>query len=211
MVLKFHLTKKIIMKKILLAVIILVGLSTTLSAQAKFGLKGGISIANAKMVSGNVTTTYNSIVSPQFGVTVDFKGSDKFNVQSGLLYNGFGGKSSESSETNTTTIGALSVPVLAKFQLGSGFYGYAGPQISFVLSAKDKWAYGSTSGEEDMKDQVKSTLFHGVLGLGYKIQDHFGVFGEYQAGLSNVDNSTENSGNTKINVHALTFGLSYTF
>ena len=129
------------MKKSLLVIALIVGISTIASAQAKFGLKGGISIANAETTFGNVTEKFNSIVTPNFGLTVDFKGTEKFNLQSGLLYSGYGGKFSSDGETATNNINALSIPLLAKLQLGGGFYGYAGPQLSFVISAKSKYEY----------------------------------------------------------------------
>lgn len=190
-------------KIIFIAAFAIVAISA--SAQAKFGLKGGISFANAKQVSGNTTETYNSLVTPTGGFTIDFPGSKSFHIQSGLIYNGMGGKMSEQGIDFSMNLGYLSIPVLAKFELGSGFQGYVGPQLSFLMSATAKAAGMS----EDMKDQVKGTGMFGVFGLGYKVSDKVNVFGEYVAGFSNLSKITEN--NTKTTTDAFSIGLGFNF
>ena len=124
-------------KKILLAALVVIS-TNYISAQAKIGLKGGLGFANAKYTSGTYSETYNSIVTPNFGLTLDFKGSESFNIQSGLMYNGMGGKYSYDGGSTRTHLNYLSIPLLAKFKFGEGFHGYAGPQLSFLLSAKYK-------------------------------------------------------------------------
>jgi hypothetical protein len=170
------------------------------SAQVKFGLKGGISFANAKEVSGNTTTTFNSIVAPTAGLTIDFPGSKSFNIQSGLMYSGMGGKDNDNA---TLSLGYLSIPVLAKFEFGSGFHGYAGPQLSFLLSAKAKYA----GAEIDYKDQIKGSGVFGVFGLGYNVSEKVNIFGEYVAGISNLAKVTDNG--TKTTADAFSIGLGF--
>ncbi len=169
------------------------------SAQAKIGLKGGLSFANAKFVAGTSTETLNSIVTPNFGLTVDFPGSNSFNIQSGLSFNGMGGKLTEGTNTWKTNLNYLSIPVLAKFAIGSGFSGYAGPQLSFLLSAKDKYAGGT----DDIKDEVKGSSIFGIFGLNYSLNDKVSFFGEYNAGISNLSKSTTNGEKTSANAFSI--------
>ena len=57
-----------------------------------------------------------------------------------------------------------------------------GPQISFLVSAKEK-----TSGtNEDIKDQFKSTEIAGIIGAGYTLPNGFGFDARYQLGLSSI-------------------------
>jgi hypothetical protein len=112
-----------------------------------------------------------------------------------------GGKYSEDDYSSTINVNYLSIPVLAKFKLGSGFHGYAGPQLSFLLSAKDKYSGGS----DDLKDILKGSGVFGLFGLGYSLNDKFGFYGEYSAGLSNI--AKESSDGDKWRLNAFSFGI----
>ena len=179
------------------------GLVMTLctTAQVKVGLKGGASFANVKYTSGTSSETFNTIIAPNFGITLDFPGKSAFNIQSGLFYTGMGGKSSVGSFTETVNLNYLSIPVLAKLSIGSGFFGYFGPQLSFLISAKSK----DPNGTYDIKKDVNSTGLFGILGLGYNLSEKFNFFGQYSAGFSNLSKSS-NSGD-KLNANAFTIGF----
>jgi hypothetical protein len=187
-------------KKILLVAAIAIS-TNYVSAQTKIGLKGGLAFANAKYTAGTDSETYNSIATPNFGFTLDFKGSESFNIQSGLLYSGMGGKYVDGDYSSTINVNYLSIPVLAKFKLGSGFHGYAGPQLSFLLSAKDKYSGGS----DDLKDELRGSGVFGLFGLGYSLNDKFGFYGEYSAGLSNI--AKESTDGDKWRLNAFSFGI----
>ena len=191
-------------KKILLAALVVIS-TNYISAQAKIGLKGGLGFANAKYTSGTYSETYNSIVTPNFGLTLDFKGSESFNIQSGLMYNGMGGKYSYDGGSTRTHLNYLSIPLLAKFKFGEGFHGYAGPQLSFLLSAKYKY----DGGTDDYKDELKGSGVFGLFGLGYSLNDKFGLYGEYSAGISNL--AKESTGDDKWRANAFSFGINLNF
>jgi hypothetical protein len=199
------LTKKIhFMFKKILFVATLAITAIGASAQAKIGLKGGLSFANAKFTAGTSTQTLNSIVTPNLGLTVDFPGSKSFNIQSGLSFTGMGGKLSSGNNSWTTNLSYLSIPVLAKFQLGSGFHGYAGPQLSFLLSAKEKYAGGT----QDIKNEVKGSSVFALFGLGYSLNNKINFFGEYNAGISNLSKITTNGEKTSANAFSFGVGVS---
>ena len=191
-------------KKILLAALVVIS-TNYISAQAKIGLKGGLGFANAKYTSGTYSETYNSIVTPNFGLTLDFKGSESFNIQSGLMYNGMGGKYSYDGGSTRTHLHYLSIPLLAKFKFGEGFHGYAGPQLSFLLSAK----YKDEDGTTDIKSELKGSGVFGLFGLGYSLNDKFGLYGEYSAGISNL--AKESTGDDKWRANAFSFGINLNF
>ena len=191
-------------KKILLAALVVIS-TNYISAQTKIGLKGGLGFANAKYTSGTYSETYNSIVTPNFGLTLDFKGSESFNIQSGLMYNGMGGKYSYDGGSTRTHLNYLSIPLLAKFKFGEGFHGYAGPQLSFLLSAK----YKDEDGTTDIKSELKGSGVFGLFGLGYSLNDKFGLYGEYSAGISNL--AKESTGDDKWRANAFSFGINLNF
>ena len=193
------------MKKLLLAFVVLVGFSTIAKAQTTFGLKGGVSFANAKYTETGISETYKSIVTPNIGLTVDFKGGEKFDIESGLFFNGYGGKYSDAEFTSQINLNYLSIPLLGKLKLGSGFSIYAGPQFSFLLSADSKEDGETTS----IKDQVKSSAFWAIVGLSFDATENFYLYGEYHAGLTNLEKESLNE--SKWNANAVSIGLGYKF
>ena len=71
--------------------------------------------------------------------------------------------------TGTIKLSYLNIPLMAKYYVAEGFSLEAGPQIGFLLSAKDDyndWRYG----EDDIKEDVKGTDFGVNLGVGYKME-----------------------------------------
>ena len=100
----------------------------------------------------------------------------------------------------------LTLPVLVKYSFeDAGFGAYLGPQIGYLLSAKIKEG-GVT---EDIKEDVKSTDFSGIIGVEYFLPMGVGLSARYQLGLSNVAKDTEDEGSVKNK--ALTFTLGYRF
>lgn len=178
-------------------------LVVAVSAQVKFGLKGGLSFANAKYTAGTSSETLNSIVTPNLGITLDFPGSESFNIQTGLMYSGMGGKTTEGNSTYELNVNYLSVPVLAKVNFGSGFHGYAGPQLSILTSGKYKYPGGST----DVKSEIQGTSVFGIFGVGYSVSKSFRFYAEYITGLSNLAKKSTNGDKWNANAFSVGIGL----
>lgn len=178
-------------------------LVVAVSAQVKFGLKGGLSFANAKYTAGTSSQTLSSVVTPNLGVTLDFPGSESFNIQTGLMYSGMGGKETVGTSTTELSVNYLSIPVLAKVNFGSGFHGYAGPQLSILMSGKYKYPGGST----DIKNEIQGTGFFGIFGVGYSVSKTFRFYGEYIAGLSNLAKTSTDGDKWNANAFSVGIGL----
>ena len=144
------------MKK-LFTILVLLGTVYTASAQLKshgvmVGLKAGINLANVSISGSGTSITPNSLTRGTVGAFAMIPAGKKFTIQPELLYSGMGFEYSGSK----AKFDYLSLPVLAKFIVASGFGIYGGPQIGFLLSAKEDG--------EDVKDHIKSTDFSGVFG-----------------------------------------------
>lgn len=100
----------------------------------------------------------------------------------------------------------LTLPVLAKHSFeDAGFGAYLGPKIGYLVSAKIKEG-GVT---EDIKEDVKSTDFSGIIGVEYFLPMGIGLSARYHLGLSNIAKDTEGEGS--LENKALTFTLGYRF
>ncbi|TYP98830.1 outer membrane protein with beta-barrel domain [Tenacibaculum adriaticum] len=182
------------MKKLLLS-IAMVAFGLTANAQeVKFGAKAGLNIAN---VSGDVENN-DARTSFHVGGVAEIKISDKFSLQPELVYSAQG-LTSELEETfddgtNVVTIKAdgtlkldyLNVPVIAKYYVAEGLSLEAGPQIGFLLSAKQKVEFEGESDEQDVKDNFSSIDFGLNFGAGYKLENGLNFGARYNLGLTNV-------------------------
>ena len=123
--------------------------------------------------------------------------SKQFSVQPELFYSAQGTKCSCTS--SNIPVNYLNFPVLVKVDVYKGLYLNAGPQIAFLLSAKD--------GDDDSaEDEFKGTDFSFVIGAGYELPLGIHVHLRYNIGLSNI-NSEDFDENTKSQVFQVGVGF----
>ncbi|MBV8253218.1 MAG: PorT family protein [Chitinophaga sp.] len=190
------------MKKLILSGVLAVG--ALLSAQAqniKFGVKGGLNITK-------LTNTDNAKTKAGFNVGgfVNIGLNKEWAIQPEVLYSGQGVKVNNPSPIPDETFKAdyISVPVMVQYSIAPSFYLEAGPQVSFLASAKDK--IGSNT--SDMKKYMAGADFGLGFGLGYKFDCGVGVSGRYMFGITDAFKS-DYSTNSKNSVAQI--GLFYAF
>lgn len=200
------------MKKVILAVVAVMSFAFANAQDVKFGLKGGINLSN---FTGDIEDA-SSKVGFQVGGFAEFKLSDKFAIQPELLYSTQGAKYKE-SEVNylykeTINMGYLNVPVMAKYYVIDKLSIEAGPQIGFLLSAKDKWEETylgeKYSGKESIKDSFKTVDFSLNVGAGYDFTENVSAGIRYNFGVSNISDFEDNG---KIHNNVISLFVGYKF
>ena len=200
------------MKKVILTAITVMSFAFANAQDVKFGLKGGINLSN---FTGDIEDA-SSKVGFQVGGFAEFKLSDKFAIQPELLYSTQGAKYKE-SEVNylykeTINLGYLNVPVMAKYYVIDKLSIEAGPQIGFLLSAKDKWEETylgeKYSGKESIKDSFKSVDFSLNVGAGYDFTENVSAGIRYNFGVSNISDFGDNG---KIHNNVISLSVGYKF
>ncbi|MCW2120412.1 porin family protein [Flavobacterium sp. 7A] len=172
------------MKKILtLAVFTVLGFTNVTAQKIHFGIKGGLNFAN---ISGDNSKNFDGVTAFNFGVLSEIPISDKFSFQPELVYSGQG----YSFNDNTVALGYLNVPLIGKYYVTKGFSVEAGPQIGYLLSAKNE--------SIDVKDSFKSLDFGVNFGLGYKLDNGLNFGARYNMGVSNI-NKADNTSNKNTN------------
>jgi opacity protein-like surface antigen len=202
------------MKKITLSIIAVLAFGFTNAQETKFGVKGGLNIAN---FGGDAEDT-KSLIGFHVGGFAEFKLSEKFAIQPELLYSAQGAKIEESFEDESfeskLSLGYLNIPVMAKFYVAEGFSLEAGPQIGFLLSAKSKWEEtfeGETvSGDTDVKDAYKSIDFGVNFGAGYNFTENLSAGVRYNLGLSNIAEN-EDGDDFKLTNNVFSISIGYKF
>jgi hypothetical protein len=171
--------------------------------ETKFGVKGGLNITT---FAGGDYWDAKSLVGFQVGGFAEIKIIDRLSIQPEVLYSAQGAKIEFAGSDSDIKLGYINVPVLAKFYITKQFTAEAGPQLGFLVSAKNEG--------EDVKDNFKSVDTGFNFGLGYNFTDNFSAGIRYTVGLSNiadydVDDIDEYYDSPKNSVLALT--LAYKF
>lgn len=184
------------MKKLIFtAAIAVCGLS---NAQT-FGLKAG---ANVSSVSADESKAKFGFYA---GAFVNVPIAEVFSLQPEVLYNAKGAKYEGVGDAKMN-LDYISVPVMFQFKATPQFYLEAGPEFSFLISAKDKWEGES----DDIKDFVKGFDLGIGLGAGYDFTSNFGANIRYVAGVTDLTKlDIENSDAIRNGVFQ--FGLTYKF
>jgi len=189
------------MKKVFVIGLLALGFNLHSNAQAKLSLQGGLNQAREKYSGDGASLTLGTRTSVNFGLNADFEGSDKFNLRSGLLYNGYGSKGGDGY---VSKLDYLTIPVLGRFKVAEGFYAFAGPQIGLLLSAKSKYKDETV----DEKDNYKSTNISALLGAEYKFTDKLSLGASYNAGLTSIAKDNDESKLTTTGF-SINFGFSF--
>ncbi|SMB94037.1 hypothetical protein SAMN00120144_2327 [Hymenobacter roseosalivarius DSM 11622] len=179
--------------------------SLALSAQAQFGVKGGI---NQAVLSGNVGDGAEYQTSYHAGIFYQAKLLGPISLQPELLYSMQGAQArslvrDQSLEEFDTKLHYLTLPVLAKVTIGPLFV-EAGPQFSYLVSSQDEGRTQvnmTSSGPQEYFDFNRSNSGDykkgdlGVaLGAGIKLPLGLAVGGRFTTSLNNIGDYRNISG-----------------
>ena len=171
-------SKSIVMKKIktlLLGTVTVLCLSSV-NGQTAFGLKAGVNIAN---LSG---ASHDPRVSAHGGVFVNRSIAKNFFIEPELLFSGEGVQYTWAGVQHKWVLDYIQLPVMLQYYPVSHLYVEVGPQVGFLISAKDKLE-GSHA---NMKSNINSVQVAIGAGLGIKATDNILVYGRYNFGLSDI-------------------------
>ncbi|MBT2557789.1 PorT family protein [Hymenobacter sp. ISL-91] len=155
-----------------------VGLSGTAVAQrnVSLGLKAGASLSN---FVGKDAKAYKDIVGFQAGGFANIGFTNLFAFQPEIIYSRKGAKLE--TPDLTTRLDYVDVPLAFHVNAGGLFF-EAGPQVGFLVSAKDKLGNATV----DVKDAYNTVDFGYLFGLGYQRKTGPGIGLRYNGGFTNV-------------------------
>ncbi|HEY4110742.1 porin family protein [Puia sp.] len=190
------------MKK--LALVLFAGISfATAHAQVQFGLKGG---ANFSTQTGSDAGDSRTLFNFNAGAFLRLPVVPGFGIQPELVYSAQGAAYHVGGVDDNFHANYLNIPILFKWSHRAGPYFETGPQIGFLLSAKEHVQGNSF----DDKESYKSADFAWVFGVGYKIpRSPVGIDFRYNIGLSNVEDRDATGNNGSIRNDVLQLGITY--
>lgn len=166
------------MKKILLlAVFTVLGFANVTAQEIKFGAKAGL---NFSTVNGSNTNNIDYVTSYHVGLVSEIPISEKFSFQPELMYS----RQGYSFNNDIVAMNYLNIPLMGKYYLAKGFSVEAGPQIGFLLSAKNEGVKVTNS--------FTTFDFGANFGLGYKLENGLNFSARYNLGITRVDTDNRN-------------------
>lgn len=151
-----------------------------------FGIKGGL---NASSLNYNNNSDMQTKIGFNAGILAHIHTSNKFwAIQPEIYYSDEGAKSKSNSDIRTN-LGFINIPVLVQYMFDNGFRLEAGPQVDFLINAKEKNVNFDQNGgiiTTDVKDRLKGADFSIPLGLSYVSTSGLGFDARYNFGISNI-------------------------
>lgn len=201
------------MKKVII-VAICVLFAGTASAQ-KFGVKGGVNFSNIiKTNDENFNTEFKPGINAGIFLEIPIVSSLAFAPE--LMFSQKGYKTSGTSllggaNEYSVTTNFIELPVLAKINASDKFNIVFGPQVSFLTSTKETFKQGSDSYQKTIReenDNLKKSLFGGVVGLGINITEKMSLNGRYALDFQkNNENGTTETPRYKNQVYQVSLGF----
>ena len=183
------------MKKILLlAVVTVLGFTNVTAQKIKFGAKGGLNFAN---INGDDTSKLETVAAFNFGLMSEIPISQKFSFQPEIMFSGQG-YSFEGSNGNIVALNYLNVPLMGKYYVVKGLSLEAGPQLGFLLSAKNE--------KTNVKDSFNTVDFGVNFGLGYKLENGLNFGARYNLGLTDINDLEGSSAKNNNSVFQVSIG-----
>jgi hypothetical protein len=198
---------------------------TPMSVQPRFGVKGGVNLASLEIDDDTPATNFNTNSKTSFhvGVYANIPVGGMFKLQPELLYIGHGSKvtgtplagNQGTTQSYEVDMDYIAVPVMFQLSTPGGFFVEAGPQFSFLTTARQDNATGN---DPDLKDAgvIKKTDFAVLGGLGFTSRIGLGVHATYIHGITNVFD-TDNASQTtspiggEVSNRGIKIGLHYSF
>ena len=185
----------------------------TTSQGAQIGIRAGVNVSDwsgdavqsVMDVAGYTNGAVTKSMKPGFhaGLYATLPLGPGFAIEPGVLYSEKGTELTgtlpferlnflNAKVTATSRMAYIDVPVLAKAYITPGFYVFAGPQVSFLVSNKVRVEAGALGVEAyqrdfDVKNQFRSVDFSVTGGLGYQFNNGLGLSAGYDYGLSSLD------------------------
>jgi opacity protein-like surface antigen len=200
------------MKKVILTTFSLLAFGIINAQEIKYGLKGGLNVAKLT----GVEEGFDARGGFHIGGLVEFKVNEKFFIQPELLFSQQGTKGkipgvygSQVFELETTAkYDYLNVSIMAKFYVANDFSLLAGPQMGFLVSAKQKGEAAGLALEKDVKDQYNKVDFGVNFGVGYDFTKNIFAEARYNLGFTDIEKETD-AGDVKNRVIQISVGYKF--
>jgi hypothetical protein len=190
----------------------------SLSAQeedrkAAFGLKAGL---NSSIFTASINSESSAKLGFHIGIYIKKQIGNKAYFRPEMYFSSQGQKDEYLIPPNgptvgetTTSVNYLNVPIL--FEFGKKIFFQVGPQIGFLLSAKEEGEIDGDKVNDDLKNIMKGTDVSLVGGLGFNATENFNLGVRVNIGMTEAFKDSGSNGFPSVKNQVLHFYLGYTF
>ena len=175
------------------------------SAQAAFGLKGGVNLTSLKL--DDADASYDSRTGFHAGVFLRGK-FEKVAIQPEVLLFTQRGEGTFSLGKVEESFTYLSIPVILKFYPIGGLNIQAGPQFGFLLDGERKYENAFGTVKQDINNAYKSSDVSISLGGGYDFGFGLGLDVRYNIGVKDI-NDEVNGDPAKSRIFLISLGWNF--
>ena len=177
------------MMKLLMTTVGLI-LMTLISLNAQileFGIKSGLGFADIHITNIPDSETNSDIFSPAISFSINGtlkyknKGIWGFSFEPGIIKKGWISNKDDNNE-NKIGLQYLQLPVLSDLYLSDKIFFSIGPEVNYLLNAKNKASYDT----EKITDLNRKFELSGVIGGTYKILSNLDIGIRYSHGITQV-------------------------
>jgi hypothetical protein len=169
------------MKKII-AIIIILQITTNSFSQISYGIAGGINISHVtEKTNGRPTFTSDSKVRPNFGAFVQIPVGGNIIIQPELHYSMLGYKADSANITAGFNLDYITIPINIKYKFHNGLGLFAGAQLGILVN--EKFFINNSSIKTNI---YKNTDFSFVLGADYTFRSGISLSLSSQLGIANI-------------------------
>lgn len=195
------------MRLAVLALILTVASAAPARAQVSYGARAGVNVANVSFEADeDVPSSGRTGLLAGFFVTIPLRGW--LAVQPEAIYAVKGASLDIAGFTSDYVVDYLEVPVLARLRLPRSVYVVAGPSMAFRLRARNRIAFGGSTEEFDLDEEVESFDLGIVGGVGLAA-GRWVVDARYTHGLSDIDTDTTDAVRIRNRVVSLSAGIRF--
>ena len=176
-----------------LTVLLAVCSSPAFAQGMRKGVRGGINFTTTKTTGEDQNGAVDWQLRGVFGGFVTWRAASWIELQPEMLYAMKGAKGEEFGIVAKLLLDYIEIPVLARISRGStdarSWYVVGGPSFGYLLRAKTRADFGSSTEEIDVIDEVERFDLGVVAGGGIEF-GRLVVDGRYIHGLSDIDKDT---------------------
>ncbi|HSD13015.1 MAG TPA: porin family protein [Flavobacterium sp.] len=168
-------------KALFLGLFIMFSIATVQAQKFNWGLKAGLNVSS---LTGDIENT-KSLAGFNAGLFSEIKVLKLLAIQPEVVYStqGTAFDDFEGHSVESLKLDYINVPVLAKLYIFNLVYLEAGPQMGFLMNAKQ--------GSADVKDTIEDTDLAIAAGLGVSFADKFRANGRVNFGTTDIDKSED--------------------
>jgi Outer membrane protein beta-barrel domain len=200
------------MKKILLTLITIVAINATVNAQMRFGVKGGLNLANVSITNASGITPKSSLFF-HGGIVLDASLSESISIQPNLLFSQKGYSLDASGATSKATFNYIEIPVNFLYNATDALTIGAGPYLGYALSGSAKTTINGQTRTDDIDfDNDAKRVDYGLnITAGYEVIEGLVISANYSLGLANINKDVTTSSTNTIKNNVIGFSVTKFF